>query len=138
MRDEDITMDDQEEKKGHFSDSLKNLSENETVQKVVDFAKTNQRDTIAYVIMVVGIIASFFKPWLGGALIGLIIGLYFADEIVSFISNFRSFVETKGLVKSLVLAGAVIALFIIAPTIFLAAAILISLKLIINPSDTPE
>lgn len=122
--------------KSNISDSFKNFTDNDTVQEVVNYAKSNQRDTLSYVVMVGGIIISFFRPWIGGALIGLIIGLYFADEIVNFLLNFRAFIDEKGLVKALILVGALIALFVIAPTIFLAAAALIGLKLVINPKGS--
>lgn len=87
------------------------------------YAKSNTRDTIAYILLVIGLILLFFAPFWGGLLIGVVIGLYFANEILSVLTNINDFIDRQGLVKSLILAALALAFFIAAPAIFIGAAL---------------
>lgn len=89
------------------------------------YAKSNTRDTIAYILLVIGLILLFFAPFWGGILIGIVIGLYFANEILSILTNINDFVDRQGLVKSLILAALALAFLIAVPSIFIGAALTI-------------
>lgn len=93
-----------------------------------DFAKTNTKDAIAYVILIVGIILLFFERFSGELLIGVIFGLYYSIEIQSLFRNFNEFIESQGIVRGIVLGVTAIALFISAPGIFIGAILAVIIK----------
>lgn len=105
-----------------------NKSPKEKFDGIYKYAKTNPRDVIAYLLLVVGIILLFFQPVYGGIIIGIVAGIYFGEEIISVIKGYDDFVEEQGLVRSLILLGILLAFFISAPAIFIGAALVVCLK----------
>lgn len=93
-----------------------------------DFAKTNTKDAIAYIIMIIGIILLFFERFSGELLIGIIFGLYYSAEIQGLFRNFNEFIEEQGIVRGIVLGVATLALFISAPGIFIGAILAVIIK----------
>ena len=75
----------------------------------------------------------FFEPIYGGAIIGIIVGLYFTKEIITPIKSIESFIERQGMVRSLILGGTLLGIFIEAPAIIIGAAVAVGLKQIILP-----
>lgn len=104
----------------------------------ISFAKENTKDTIAYVLLIVGILLSFFDSvnMYGGLLVGIIFGLYFSKEILWLWNNVNEFVEEHGIVKSLVLGGTLIALFVKAFWIFVGIAAIAAIKIFLVPEST--
>lgn len=111
-----------------FSDTFNNLKNNENLDNLYKYAQDNTRDTVAYVLLILGIILLFFKPIWGGALIGIVVGIYMYREIITLLQNINGFIEEQGMVRSLVLAGMVLGFFISAPMIFIGAAIGVGFK----------
>src|ERR1700758_3069298 len=103
--------------KEKLTQKLDKLKQDDRVDGLFKYAKSNTKDTIAYIILIIGIILFFFMPPYGGLLIGLIVGLYFSDEIMYVITHFNDFIDEQGLVRVLVLAALTIAFFIAAPFI---------------------
>lgn len=97
------------------------------------YVSSNMRDTLAYVILIVGIVLLFFEPLYGGLLVGIVAGLYFSNEILWLIKSLNELIEEQGMVRSLVLGGLIISFFISAPAIFVGAAIAMAAKKIIFP-----
>lgn len=128
---------------GSNNDSQKDKekpNEQKPVQKgeegFVDFFKSNTKDTIAYLLLIIGLVFLFFQPFFGGILIGLVAGLYFGKEINSLIQNGNEFVEEQGMVRSIVLGVTLLALFISAPGIFIGAALSIALRHLFGAEET--
>ncbi|EFB40298.1 hypothetical protein [Parachlamydia acanthamoebae] len=92
------------------------------------FAKKNTRDTAAYVLLLIGIIWSFFNSFYGGVLVGLVAGAYYSEEILTFIKSIKEEIEEYGTASSLILAGTLLAFFVASPGIFLGGTIVIALK----------
>lgn len=103
----------------------------ERLEDIYQLASSNMKDTIAYIAMIVGILMLFFEPFYGGAIIGAIAGLYFTHEIVTPLKSLESFIEKQGMVRSLILGGALLGIFIEAPAIIIGAAVAVGLKQII-------
>lgn len=101
-----------------------------------DFAKTNTRDAIAYIMLIVGIILLFFERFSGELLIGIIFGLYYSMEIQSLFRNFNEFIEEQGIVRGIVLGVTAIALFISAPGIFIGAILAVIIKYLFSPDKS--
>lgn len=100
------------------------------------FAKENTRDTVAYIFLIVGFLLLFFEPLYGGTILGILLGLYFTAELVSFWKNSHEWIEEWGMVKTLVLAGILLSFFVSsigAAVIIVVAAITVILKQLFLP-----
>jgi len=95
---------------------------------LLNYFKVHMRETITYILLVLGIVLLFFDQLYGGILVGLIAGIFFGDEIVSYIKSWASASDSKKVARNLIVAGIAFALFISAPAIFLGAAIAIAVK----------
>jgi len=109
--------------KEKLTEKLDKLTKNDHVEGLFSYAKSNTRDTIAYILLIIGIILLFFQPHYGGFLIGLIGGLYFSNEIISIANHFNDLIEEQGVVRVIVLAALFVGFFIMAPAVFIGAAI---------------
>jgi len=95
---------------------------------LVDYFRLHTRETVAYILLILGIILLFFQPLIGGILVGIIAGIYFGDELVAYLTHWNDNVHTERVAKHLILIGVAIAFFISAPAIFLGIAIAIIIK----------
>ena len=121
-----------EEHKSKASGTLDSLKKNENIESLMSYAKSHTLDTIAYIIMIIGLVWIFFNSFYGGILIGLVFGYYFSDEILERISDCNKLLQKQDFAKSLILAGTCLALFILAPGIVIGAAIVIGIKYLIK------
>lgn len=109
--------------------------ENKNTDNLIDYFKTHARETTAYILLVLGILLLFFNPLIGGILVGIITGIYFGDEILDYILNWKKRSQNQGIARHLISAGIALAFFISAPAIFLGAAIAIGIKqLFVGPT----
>lgn len=115
-------------------DSKSNKPENHE-EDFFSYAKANAKDMIAYVLMVLGLILMFFNTLYGGLLIGIVSGLYFSREIVKLWAEREAFLDRHGLVHCVILGGLILGLFIAAPAIFIGAALVIVLKLLLMADE---
>jgi hypothetical protein len=102
-----------------------------------DYAKSNTIDTIAYIVLIVGIILMFFQSYIGQIFVGVVVGYYFSSEIAYILRSTNEIINQHGIVKSLILGGALLAFFILSPLLFLAAAVTVGIKQLIRPEDPP-
>lgn len=110
----------------HTVDSLK---KNEKVEEALNYASSNTRDVVAYVLLVAGLILMLTESARYGAtLIGVIFGLYFSDQILSFLKNFRNLTGRIGMLHSLILGATLLALFISSPFIFIGAGVALAVR----------
>lgn len=118
--------------KNKLDESLEKLKKNETIEDLYAYAKSNTLDTVAYIAMIVGILTLFFEPFYGGILVGIVSGIYFAQEFIYPIRNVEELIEQLGMVRSIIFGGLALALFVSVPWIFIGAAIGTAIKLIIK------
>lgn len=114
---------DDESFKEKLNDKLEKIKHDERIEGLFSYAKSNTKDTLAYILLIIGIILLFFAPHWGAFLIGLIAGLYFSEEIIYIVQHFNDFIEEQGLVRILVLGALSVAFFIMAPFIFFGAIV---------------
>jgi hypothetical protein len=114
---------------------LERITKEGNVENVYNFAKTNTRDVIAYILLLTGLFLLFFNPSFGGTLIGVIFGLYFSQELYQSFKEYDHFIQLEGFVKSLVFGGLLLAFFISAPFIFIGAAVAVALRQLLVPFD---
>ena len=101
-------------------------------EDLFNYFKNHSRETISYILLVLGILLLFTEPVYGGLLVGIVAGIYFGDEFVGYIKNWKTDINTKNryaeVARHLIFAGLAIAFFISAPAIFLGAAVSIGIK----------
>lgn len=115
--------------KDKLSETLDNLKKNEKIDGLFQYVNSNTKDTIAYIVLILGIILVFFYSFWGGLLVGLVAGMYFSEEINYLVKHINEIIEHQGMVRSLILGGTLLALFILAPSVFVGAAIAVAIKL---------
>lgn len=129
----------QEPKKDQLKDklnsTLESIKNNDKFEEIYGYATNNTRDTIAYVLMIIGIVLMLFHPFYGGILIGLLGGFYYANELMRLVQNASHIIDEQGMVRSLIAGGVFVGLFISAPAIFIGMAIAVALKQIIFPEE---
>lgn len=99
---------------------------------LMDYFKNHARETVSYILLITGILLMTYWPFYGGILVGLVAGIYFGDDIVKYIKNWKTSLIPSGsyslIARQIVLLGIAIAFLISAPAIFLGAAISIGIK----------
>lgn len=92
-------------------------------QQIYSQIRDHIPDTIAYVFLALGLLYCFFDPFLAGILVGTILGVYFAQEIIQNSMKFKDFIIENGIFKGFTLLVAVCAFAITAPGICLGLLI---------------
>lgn len=107
---------------------------------LLDYFKNHSRETISYILLILGILLLFYEPVYGGLLVGIIAGIYFGDELIHYIKNWKTSINSQNryaeVARHLISAGVAIAFFISAPAIFLGAAISIGIKQLFIVQDS--
>lgn len=85
------------------------------IASTLDMAKNNIGDTIAYVILIVGLMFSFFHSFYGGLPVGFIMGLYFSKKVTELSNQFRDFISHEGIFRGFIVVASLAALVISAP-----------------------
>ncbi len=93
------------------------------IQGLIQFVRENRWESISYVIMFGGLILSIFDPFLGGILVGLILGIYFSQEIIDKSICFKEMIVRDGIFRGFIIIAAVLALLIEAPGLLLGTII---------------
>jgi hypothetical protein len=120
-----------EKKTNSFKESWESFKPKERFDNLYSFARTNTADTIAYVILFIGLILWIFQYFFGGLLIGIVGGFYFGDTLIAWARNLREYVETESVIRSLILIGIILGLVIGAPSIFIGAVAAIGIRYIV-------
>ena len=122
-------------KKNSLADKLDALRKNEKIEGIYNYATNNTRDTIAYILMIIGIVLLFSYLFVGGFIVGLIFGLYFSNELTHLLRSLNDLIEFHGMVRSLIFGGLLLALFILAWPIYIGAAVALGAKHILFPEN---
>lgn len=92
-------------------------------QDFLNFVKENRWESISYVVLFAGLIMSIFNPFLGGSLVGVILGIYFSQEILDRSMAFKELVAREGIFRGFIVVAAVLALLLEAPGLLLGTII---------------
>lgn len=114
-------------------ETFEKVKANDKFENIVNYAKANNRDTAAFCAMLLGAFIIYFIPFYGGTIVGVVTGLYFTKEIITPLRNLERFIEELGMVRSLLFGVLLLALFISAPMIFIAALVTVFIKQLIIP-----
>lgn len=99
---------------------------------LTEYVKSNPKDAIAYVLLIISLLLILFGYYTGYAslIVGLIFGLYFADELAFLVTNMKEFIEEYDLVKALILGGTLLALCIQVPLFFIGTGIITIIRIL--------
>jgi len=96
---------------------------------LLEYAKSNQEQLLAYSLLTIGLlILLFFNNLLGGFIIGIVAGYYFAKEIIYYIRNIGQITGGHDQLRYVILTAVLLGLFIAAPGIFIGAIIVAAFK----------
>lgn len=106
---------------------------------MIDVFRANIGDTIAYIIMALGLILCFFEPFIGGIPVGTIMGLYFSQKGFELASQFKDFIVNEGIFRGFIIVSSLTALVISAPGLSLGIVIgVFARPLLGNSISTPH
>lgn len=88
--------------------------------------------TVIYVLLALGLILLLAWPFVGQAIIGLVAGYLFAEEIIAYTWTVKYAIEHDEVTRGVVLGVLIIAFFIEAPFIIIGAAVAIAIKRLIT------
>lgn len=110
-------------KKEELSEKVSDLGKQAqaTVKKAWVYAGTLDQDTIAYIVLAVGVFLFFISPIFGGAIVGAVLGVVFVDQVTTAIRTARGYVHTERLVQTVSLIVLLVILIYALPTLFLGA-----------------
>ena len=87
----------------------------------LQFIMNNKMDSFAYLILLCGLVLSIFESFIGGLIVGFILGLYFSKETKAELAKFKDYIAVEGVFRSFVLIAAAIALLIASPGLCIGA-----------------
>lgn len=97
------------------------------------YAVSDKVQTITYILLILGLLLMiFYNNLLGGLIIGMVTGFYFASEIIYAIRNVGQVIGRQDYVRYIVLAAFFLGLFIAAPGIFIGSIIVAAFKQLIE------
>ena len=118
--------------------SVNPSNDNKSKDDLLSLAKANGKDTVAYILMVVGIILTLFHSFWGGFIIGIVLGYFYKAEIMEKVLNYNKIIQQEGLVKSVILGGTLVALFIGSYPLFIGVALIVALYFVIGKDLTSK
>ena len=80
-------------------------------------------DAGAYILLFCGLLLCLFKPFLGAAIVGLVVGIYFSRELRDRSIQFKDFIVHEGVFRAYVLIVTLIALLILTPGLIIGFAV---------------
>lgn len=118
--------------KKNFSEGWENLKKNNRLHRLYDYSKQNPKDTIAYILLIFGIIFFFFNAFFGSLLIGIVLGFYYFSEFNFFFQHLNEFIEEQGLVRSIVALAAMLVIAFGIPGLILGTVFSIVIRRIVG------
>lgn len=132
-QDEEIILETEKKvENNNFSETIENLKKNKNIDSLLTYAKNNTQDTVAFILMIIGILWMLGQPFNGGILVGLVVGFYFSKELISFVKGYNTFIEEQGYAKAIILGAGALSLFVMAPGIFIGVAVMTALKFLLK------
>ncbi len=94
-----------------------------------------QEQIIVYIILVIGLIAVFINPLVGGLIIGAVVGYHFSSDIIYFLRNVGKLFNNYDPLSYIIIAALLIGVFVVAPGFFIGAVIVALIKHILFYSN---
>lgn len=91
------------------------------------FARENTWDTVIYALLLIGLILTFINTFWGSAIVGIVAGFCYHQEILDWLNGLKSRMDRKDTLSFLVLAVLFILFFVSYPLLFISAAVVVAL-----------
>jgi len=102
-------------------------------KNVYAYAVSHKEEVMTYFLLTLGLLLLlFFHNLLGGLIIGMVAGYFFASEIVYYIGNLGQVIRGREPLSYVILTALLLGLFIAAPGIFIGALIVAAFKQVIG------
>ena len=92
------------------------------VDSLMVFIQENKCDAVAYLILFFGLVFSIFERFVGGLIVGCILGVYFSQSIKDKWTDFKEYLSNEGIFRGFVIVAAFIALLIASPGLCIGIA----------------
>lgn len=92
----------------------------------------NKWESVVYLILLIALVCSIFERFIGGLIVGVIVGAYFSTEIKERFENFKDALVDKGIFHSFVLIALLLAILIASPGLFLGVILGAIIKKYVN------
>lgn len=112
-------------------DFIDRLKKDEKLNDTIDYVWLHRLEIFFGVLMVIGIILSVFYINLGGALVGLSVGMCFFKEIRRYFNRMSKYYAQEGIFKFSMVVGLALFLLIAVPVFILCLAIGFGVMLVI-------
>lgn len=83
-----------------------------TKEGFLEFIQTHKWDSVAYFLLFIGLIVLCFHELVGGLIVGVILGIYFSEELRSRYEQCKNSIEHEGIFRAFVVIAAICALLI--------------------------
>jgi hypothetical protein len=93
------------------------------LERRFNFFWNRRMEILSGLLMLVGLILCFFYPHIGGALVGLAVGICFFIEIQTFVFQFLDIYSEQGIFKTLMILATILYFLIAVPAFIIATAI---------------
>ena len=103
-----------------------------TVKKAWDYAWNLPNDTIAYIFLALGMFLFFISPIFGGAIVGVVVGLSFTDQITEAIRAAKGHFQEEPVGRSIVFLSLLVILIYALSTLFLGALAAVGVKSLVR------
>lgn len=90
---------------------------------VIHFLTENKWEIVSYFLLFIGLLLAFSSQLFGGLLVGLILGIYFSQEVCQKAASFKDFIDKEGIFRGFIVVAAVLALLILASGLLIGTAI---------------
>lgn len=107
-------------------------------ESFLDVLTTNKWDAIAYVALFLGLLISVFERFIGGSIVGLILGFYFSDAVKASLVQFKEYLADEGIFKGFVLLAGALSLLIASPGLVMGSLLGAFIQPFIMNSTKPK
>jgi hypothetical protein len=81
-------------------------------ENFLEVVKQHKWDFSIYIILAIGLFLSIFHPFVGGLIVGGVIGLYFSDAFKEMYQRFQADLVTEGIFRDFIIIAGILALLI--------------------------
>ncbi|MBT3393721.1 MAG: hypothetical protein HN411_01240 [Waddliaceae bacterium] len=118
--------------KEKLQEKLYELKDSETVTEIYKYTLTNRFESILIVLVVFGVVLTWFNAPAGLGLIGLLLGMYFTDDIPTILYKLKEYYQTHGWFKIVLIGGALLSLLMTTWTFVVGIAAAVGVKSVIR------
>lgn len=87
------------------------------------FVTNHKWDVFAYIIIIIGLITTLYNQITGGFLVGIIMGIYFSEQLRLQGAYFKEFLDQEGIFRGFIVVAAFIALLMMALGLVVGAVV---------------